>query len=256
MDLGLKGKRAIITGATRGIGRAIADALAAEGVDLGICARSETAVRDAVASYGDRGVRVFGGVVDIADGEGLKDWVRTVCRAFGGLDILVVNASAMSDGNSEEAWQAAFQIDVLGAVRAITEAMPFLEESAAESGDACVVVVSSAGAGEAKYANAYTAMKAAQIQFVKGLAYEKAAKHVRVNAVSPGPVYFQGGIWNQIEQSNPEMYKAYLGAIPTGRMAMPEDVAKAVVFLTSTASSFTTGTNMLIDGAYSSRVTL
>ncbi|HEX2592397.1 MAG TPA: SDR family oxidoreductase [Rhizomicrobium sp.] len=256
MDLGLKGKRAIITGATRGIGRAIADALAAEGVDLGICARSASAVRDAVASYGNHGVRVCGSAVDIADGDSLKGWVRTVCEAYGGLDILVINASAMSDGNSEEAWQAAFQIDVLGAVRAVTEAMPFLEATAAETGDACVVIVSSAGAGEAKYANAYTAMKAAPIQFVKGLAYEKAAKHVRVNTVSPGPVYFEGGIWNQIEQANPEMYKTYLGAIPTGRMATPEDVAKAVVFLSSTASSFTTGANMLIDGAYSSRVTL
>jgi len=256
MELGLKGKRAIVTGATRGIGRAIADALAAEGVDIGICARSETAVREAVASYSDRGIRACGRSVDIADGDDLKRWVREVCESFGGLDILVANASAMTDGNSEEAWQAAFQIDVLGVVRALTEAMPFLEASAARSGDACAVVIASAGAGEAKYANAYTAMKAAQIQFVKGLAYEKAPKHVRVNAVSPGPVYFAGGIWNQIEQLNPDMYKSYLNAIPSGRMATPEDVAKAVVFLVSNASSFTTGANMLIDGSYSSRVSL
>jgi 3-oxoacyl-[acyl-carrier protein] reductase len=256
MELGLRGKKAIVTGATRGIGRAIADSLAAEGVELGICARSETAVREMEAAYRDKGIRLFGRSVDIADGEALKSWVSETSQALGGLDILVANASAMVDGNSEQAWRAAFEIDVLGVVRAIAAAMPFLEANASASGDACIVVVSSAGAGEAKYANAYTAMKAAQIQLVKGLAYEKAPKHVRVNAVSPGPVYFEGGIWSQIERQNPDMYKAYLGAIPTGRMATPEDVAKAVLFLTSSASSFTTGANMLIDGAYSSRVSL
>src|SRR4029077_6812741 len=134
------------------------------------------AVREAVASFSGSGVRVFGRAVDIADGKNLKSWIREVCPELGGLDILVANASALTDGNTEEAWQAAFQIDVLGVVRAVTEAMPFLEASAARSGDACAVVISSAGAGEAKYANAYTAMKAAQIQFVKGLAYEKAPK--------------------------------------------------------------------------------
>jgi 3-oxoacyl-[acyl-carrier protein] reductase len=256
MDLGLKGKSAIITGATRGIGRSIAEALAREGVDLGICARNPASVQEAVAALSDNGVRAIGESVDVADGTRLKSWVARTGDALGGIDILVMNASAMSNGNSEEAWKAAFEIDLLGVVRSLEAAMPYLEKAAARTGDACAVIVSSAGAGETRYANSYGAMKAAQIHLAKGFAYEMVAKHVRVNVISPGPVYFEGGIWNRIEQSNPEMYKTHLAANPTGRMATPQEVVKAVVFLASPASSFTTGTNMLLDGAYSTRVSL
>jgi 3-oxoacyl-[acyl-carrier protein] reductase len=256
MDLGLKGKKAVITGATRGIGRAIAEALAFEGVDVGICARTEKGIHETVASLRTKGVRAVGERVDIADAEALKSWIANAGEALGGIDILVTSASAMSNGNSEEAWKAAFEIDVLGVVRAIEAAMPFLERAATRSGDASMVIVSSAGAGETKYANSYGAMKAAQIHLAKGLAYEKAAQHIRVNAVSPGPVYFAGGIWSQIEKQNPSMYQTYLAANPTGRMATPEEVANAVVFLVSKASSFTTGTNLLVDGAFSTRVSL
>ena len=256
MELGLKGKKAIITGATRGIGRAIAETLASEGVDVGICARDRIAVRETTSALAAKGVRAFGEAVDIADGAKLRAWIAQTGDALGAIDILVANASAMTNGNSEGAWKAAFEIDLLGVVRALEAAMPYLEKSAKENGDACAVIVSSAGAGESKYANSYGAMKAAQVHLVKGLAYEKAAQHIRVNVVSPGPVYFEGGIWNQIEHSNPEMYSAYLRANPTGRMATPQEVANTVIFLVSRAATFTTGANILVDGAYSSRVSL
>ena len=254
MDLHLKGKKAIVTGATRGIGRAIAETLAAEGADVAICARNQLQVNETVEALQKKGVKAFGGVVDIADGEAFKAWIAEAGQLLGGIDILVSNASALQNGNTEAAWKAGFEIDVLGAVRATDAAMPFLEKAAEKSGDASVVIISSISAAETTSANSYGAMKAAQIHFAKGLAKEKAGKHVRVNTVSPGTVYFKGGVWDMIEQHMPDVFKGAMDRNLTGRMATPQDIANATVFLSSPASSFTTGINMVVDGAFTSRV--
>ncbi len=254
MDLGLKGKKAIVTGGTRGIGRAIAETLAAEGVDIAICARNQDQVDEAVAALSKLGVKATGGVADIADGEGLKKWIADTAKAMGGLDILVANASALANGNDEKSWRACFEIDVLGAVNAFEAALPFLIEAAKKSGDAAATFISSISAAENDNANAYGAQKAAQIHLAKGLARQHAADHVRVNTVSPGTVYFKGGVWNMIEEHMPDMFKQAMSRNPTGRMATPQDIANAAVFLASPASSFTTGINMVVDGAISRRV--
>jgi 3-oxoacyl-[acyl-carrier protein] reductase len=254
MDLGLKGKRAIVTGATRGIGRAIAETLAAEGVQMAICARHADELQAAVAALQARGVAAQGAVVDIADGPRLKAWVDEAARAMGGLDLLVCNASALVQGNTEEAWEKMFAVDVMGVQRATAAALPHLEAAAAARGDAAIVVISSVSAAETQIVNAYGALKAAQIHFAKGLAKEKAKAGVRVNVVSPGTVYFEGGVWHQIEQGRPEFFKATLARNPTGRMATPQEIANAAVFLGSPASAFTTGINMVVDGAITSRV--
>jgi 3-oxoacyl-[acyl-carrier protein] reductase len=253
MDLKLKGKRAIVTGATRGIGRAIAEAFAAEGADVAICARKENELEEARASLAAKGVRAFAGQVDIADAAALKAWIESAVNQLGGLDAIVCSASALAQGNTEEAWTNMFAIDVMGAQRAIAAAMPHLEAAAAQSGDASIVMISSVSAAETTNANAYGALKAAQIHFAKGLAKEKAAKKVRCNVVSPGTIYFKGGVWNMIEQAMPEMFKASLARNPTGRMGAPEEIAAATVFLSSPVSSFTTGINMVVDGAITSR---
>ncbi|MBX3446144.1 MAG: SDR family oxidoreductase [Parvibaculaceae bacterium] len=254
MDLGLKGKKAIVTGGTRGIGRAIAETLAREGCDVAICARNQDQVDEAVAALSKLGVKAHGGIADIADGEGLKKWIGDTAKAMGGLDILVANASALANGNDEKSWRACFEIDVLGAVNALEAALPFLTEAAKKSGDASATFISSISAAENDNANAYGAQKAAQIHLAKGYARQHAPAHIRVNTVSPGTVYFKGGVWNMIEDHMPAMFKQAMERNPTGRMATPQDIANATVFLASPASSFTTGTNLVVDGAISRRV--
>src|SRR5580698_1233345 len=254
MDLGLKGKRAIILGGTRGIGRAIADTLAGEGADVAVCARNADQVAETVAALKDKGVRATGASVDIADGKALSQWVEKAGNELGGIDILVSNAGAMAQGADEKAWEANFRLDVLGAVNAFDAARPFLERAAGERGDAAFVIIASVSAAEADNASSYGPIKAALIHYAKGLARQHAKKKIRANVVSPGTVYFKGGVWNMIETNMPDYFKQAIERNPTGRMATPQEIANAAVFLASPVSSFTNGINMLVDGAISRRV--
>lgn len=254
MDLHLKGKRAIVLGGTRGIGRAIAETLAAEGANVAICARNHEQVEEAVAALTKKGVRATGAPVDIAKGPELKAWVENVAKDFGGLDVLVSNASALTMGAHAEAWENLLKIDILGAANAFEAARPHLEKSAAEHGDASAVFISSVSAAETQNAQAYGAIKAALIHYAKGLARETAKKSVRVNVVSPGTIYFKGGVWHLMEQHATERYNAAIKANPTGRMGTPQEIANAAVFLASPISSFTTGANWVVDGAITQRV--
>lgn len=254
MDLQLRGKTAIVTGASRGIGRAIAELLAAEGADVAICARKPDEVGAAVASLEGHGVRALGGVVDIADGEALKRWIAETATALGGLDILVSNASALTTGNGEGEWRRLFEIDLMGAVRSFESAQPYLTEAAARRGDAAFVIISSVSAAEAASLSAYGAIKASLIHVAKGIAREQAAKGVRANVVSPGTVYFKGGVWGNVEENAPDFFKSMIKRNPTGRMATPEEIAAATVFLASPVSKFTTGVNLIVDGAITQRV--
>ena len=146
MDLQLKGKTALVTGATRGIGRAIAETCADEGANVAICARKADEVAEAVKALEAKGVKAWGDVVDIADGPALQAFVKAAAGKLGGLDVLVSNASALVQGNSEADWQAMFDIDMLGAVRTWEAAKPFLTEAAAKTGDACFIITSSVSA--------------------------------------------------------------------------------------------------------------
>lgn len=254
MDLHLKGKRAVVLGGTRGIGRAIAETLAAEGANVAICARNAEQVDEAVAALAKRGVRATGAAVDIAKGDELKAWVESSAKTFGGLDILVSNASALVMGAHAEAWESLLKIDILGAANAFEAARPHLEKSASETGDASAVFISSVSAAETQNAQAYGAIKAALIHYAKGLAREYAKRKVRINVVSPGTIYFKGGVWEMIEKNMPDRYNQSLKANPTGRMGTPQEIANAAAFLASPASSFTTGANLIVDGAITQRV--
>jgi len=251
MDLALHGKKAIVTGGTRGIGRAIASLLAAEGCDVAICARHKEAVDETVATLAGTGVKATGGAVDVANLTALRAWVGEAAEALGGLDIFVANVSALAQGMDEDSWRKGFEIDVMGTVFGIEAALPFLEKSSAGS---IVVVGSTATAEVYGPTRSYAAVKATLIPYVKGLARNLADKNVRANVVSPGNVYFKGGVWNIVEQRHPEIFAAMLARNPTGRMGTPEEVANAVAFLASPRASFITGTNLIIDGALTQRV--
>jgi 3-oxoacyl-[acyl-carrier protein] reductase len=256
MDLQLGGKAAIVLGATRGIGRAIAELLAEEGADVGICARDARQVGEAVKALSARGAKAFGRAVDIADGAALKAFVAEAGENLGGIDILVCNASARVRETSAEAWRTMIETDLLGAVNAFEASRAKLEAAAAARGDAAVVLIASVAAAEADGASAYAPMKAALVHYAKGLARELAPKQVRVNVVSPGHVLFEGGTWAIARDQNPDLYAELIALNPTGRMGTPEEIAAAAVFLASSRSSFTTGANLVVDGTITVRVGL
>jgi 3-oxoacyl-[acyl-carrier protein] reductase len=246
MDLGLRGARVLVTGSTKGIGRAIAETFAAEGANVGICARNQADVDSTVAALKSRGVAAFGGSVDVSNGAALKAWVSDMASKLGGVDAVVSNVSALAIGQDEESWQKEFSTDMMGTVRLVDAAMPYLEKSAAGA----IVTISSVSGREVDFASGpYGTFKAAIIHYTQGLAFQLAGKGIRANSVSPGNTYFEGGVWNTIKDNNPGLYKTALDLNPTGRMGTPQEMANAVVFLASRAASFITGTNLVVDGA-------
>jgi len=250
MDLGLKGQRALITGGTKGIGRAIADALADEGCNVAICARNEAEMKAAVEALSRKGIKAFGRAVDVANGEALATWVKESAEALGGIDITVANVSG-ANAPGEAGWRSNFENDVLGTVRLVTAGLPFLEKS--KNGN--VIIISTTAALE-KFiaAGSYNAMKAALLNYSGALSQDLAPKGIRVNAVSPGPIMVTGGSWDRIKTHMKPFYDATLAQIPLGRMGTPEEVAATVAMLVSPRCGFTTGTNVVVDGGITKRI--
>ena len=251
MDLGLKGLNAVLAGASKGIGRATAEALAAECCTVAICARGQETVDETVKSLSAKGVKALGEAVDMTDGGAYSAWVKRAAEGLGGCDIFISFASAGGGPASEESWKKVFDLDLMATYRGVQAAMPFLEASKSGS----IIAVSSTAALEDFFGpQAYNAIKAAVINYASALSQQLAGKGIRVNTVSPGPVFINGGSWDMIKTHMTALYDQTVKAVPMGRLGNGEEVAKAIVFMASPACPFMTGTNVVIDGGVTKRV--
>jgi NAD(P)-dependent dehydrogenase (short-subunit alcohol dehydrogenase family) len=252
MDLQLDGRVALVTGGTKGIGRAVVEGLAAEGAKVAFCARTPDEVGRAERELRDAGHDVAGTALDVADGAALAGWVAAAAERFDGVDVVVANVSALAIGPDPDSWRRSFEVDLMHTVRAVDAALPHLEASGVGS----VVAISSVSGREIDFtAGPYGVMKAALVHYTSGLAHQLAGR-VRANTVSPGNTYFDGGVWQNIEQNNRELFDTAVGLNPTGRMATPQEIAYGVVMLSSPRASFITGTHLVIDGALTRGVQL
>ncbi|MEM1404861.1 MAG: SDR family oxidoreductase [Pseudomonadota bacterium] len=250
MDLGLQGKKVILTGGSRGLGRAALQRFAEEGADVAFFSRNAEQVAETVADLSQHGGKVFGEAFDMSDMEGYAAWLSKAAEELGGCDIFIHNASSSGAGAGGD-WDVTFQTDVVGCVKAIEALEPSLEQS----DDGSVIIMSSTAAFETFIQpQAFNALKAALITYGSQLSQALGPKGIRVNMVSPGPIKFPGGNWSQIEQLMPELYEATKAQFVLGDFGTADDVARSVVFLASPASAYTTGTNLVIDGGYTKRV--
>jgi NAD(P)-dependent dehydrogenase (short-subunit alcohol dehydrogenase family) len=248
VDLGLVGKRVIVTGASRGIGRAIAASFLDEGARVAVCARDEDVLARTAAELADRG-DVIHRPTDMADPEQAAALVRWAADEFGGLDIVVSNVSGMGGHD----FQHSFDVDILGAQALLRSALDRMEDHA----DANVVCIGSrAGGVGIPWQPAYAAVKAATVSMVKSMAVEVARRGIRANVVSPGDVKFPGGVWERAEVENPKLYEAILKENPFRRFGRPEEIADVVTFVASPRASFVTGANILVDGGASRHLQL
>jgi 3-oxoacyl-[acyl-carrier protein] reductase len=253
MNLELAATRALVTGGSRGIGRAIVESLAQEGCSVEFCARSESRVEAAEAELTAAGFAVRGTAIDLAEADAAAEWATGAVARLGGLDIMVANASAMATGGSDESWQQNYRVEIASLRALVSIAAPHLKDSARRRGDAAVIVIGSTAALRADKADAYGATKAALVHTVKGLATTLISDGIRANMVSPGPVYSVDGVWHRIRVEDPERFAEKIAQIPLGRMGTPQEIANVVAFLCSPRARYIIGSNIIVDGGRSDR---
>ena len=244
MGLDFTGKRVIVCGGSRGIGRAIAHGFAVGGAAVSICARGSAtleATREELAALGHP---THAGACDLADAAAIARYITEAAAALGGIDVLVNNASAFGNADTAEAWAASLAIDMMAVVHASHAALPFLKQS-----KGAIVTTSSISAlRPAARQPPYGAIKAAVIHYTATQAAMYARDGIRVNAVAPGSIEFPGGLWERRKTENPELYNRTFRSIPFGRMGTAEEVANVVLFLASPLAAWVTGQTIAVDG--------
>ena len=255
MDLELNEKIAIVTGSSRGIGLAIAHALAAEGCRVTLCARTEKPLRVAeadVARSAGAPDRVLAVTADLRTEPGAQRVVEATLSAFGGIDVLVNNVSQAGGAGlldtTDAEWQEAIDQALVTTVRTSRLAVPHMRRR----GGGSIVIIASIYGREAGGRMTYNAVKAAQISLGKSLAQQLASSNIRVNSVSPGSIMFEGGSWWRRQQQDPTGIAEFVKRdLPFGRFGTPEEVANVVAFLASSKASWISGTSVVVDGCQS-----
>ena len=253
MDLGLEGAKAVISGGSQGIGLAVAKELLREGASVCIAARRPDVLEAAVAELSKLGTAI-GMVCDVADYDATTQWMKAAAEKLNGIDIVIHNATASGQpAGGPTPWRNNFEIDVLGMVGMSEGAQPFLEAS---DRAAIIQIASITGVEhhDVPVSPSYGAMKAASIRHMSQLAQQWGPKGIRANTVAPGPIYIEGGAWNNIKDHATALYERDRDMHPTKRMGSAEEVARVVAFLASPAASWVNGTNVRVDGAFTKGV--
>lgn len=248
MDLELAGRRAIVTGGSRGIGLAIAKALAAEGCAVGILARGEAGLERAAEELRRSGGRVAWAAADVTDAAAHDRALERLAADLGGVEIAVANAGGSAPGGvfeaDDELWRSQWELNFLPAVRLLRWCAPRMERA----GYGSFLVVSSISGLEAFGRASYVAAKAALHGFVKSAAREGAPRGIRVNAIAPGSIVFPGGSWDRRRREDPAAYRQVEASIPFGRLGTPEEVANVAAFVASPKASWVSGAVLVVDG--------
>jgi 3-oxoacyl-[acyl-carrier protein] reductase len=239
------GRRIVVAGGSRGIGRSIALAFVQAGASLSVCARGSEGIARVRAELAAFGRPVHAATCDLGDAGAVARYIADAAAALGGIDVLVNNASGFGLTNDEAGWAASISVDLMATVRASDAALPFLKQSSA----AAIINTSSISALQPSARTPpYGAAKAAVVHYTQSQAVALAAARIRVNSVAPGSIEFPGGMWEQRKTAEPALYDRVLSTIPFGRLGRPEEVANAVLFLASDEASWITGQTLVVDG--------
>ncbi|WP_233842181.1 SDR family oxidoreductase [Dyella sp. 2HG41-7] len=240
-----RGYRVVVAGGSKGIGRSMALAFAASGAAVSVCARGIDALKETARAIEAHGVLTHYRSCDLSEAAAIDAYIADAAQSMGGIDVLINNATGYGFGDTDEGWLTDFQVDLMAAVRASRAALPHLSASP----HASILHTSSiAGLNPRPTTPAYGAMKAALCHYTTSQALSLAAQRIRVNAIAPGSIEFEGGLWDRCKRDDPTRYAAVQARIPFGRYGTPEEVAHAALFLASPWASWITGQTLCVDG--------